>query len=376
MKIKFTLSIAILSLVALIGIESCKNDVDIFASGKDVTVIYGLLSAEDAIHKIKVNRIFQGVDAVAVLAQDPSLSEYENIEVSLLEIVDHGFNGMDTLNKWTFSETNVTNKDSGFFYYPNQKVYELEQQLNGSYLYSVQVDKLDGSAIVSATTELVNVTADNMLKKPVGLLHPGPGLSLATTFGQDGEFVLSPSEKITLEVNVPINAKVVDVYLDFSYQERDLNFDLGTVRTLKYYVGQGVVNKVPTEETDVRQIKIDLNPTAFYEFIAANVSVVEEGDDIFQRQPLDVPLTFRFISGGDEFNTFLEVAAPSTSLLETKPEYTNINNGIGLWSSRSFNEEYSKMSENSINYLVGGEITLGRRFCHYTNNDAKSPCYQ
>lgn len=375
MKNKFTFSVAILYLITLVGIQSCKNEVEVFANEKDVTVIYGLLSASDAVHQIKVNRVFQGTEAVDVLANDPELSEYENIDVSLLELQDNGFSGIDTLNRWSFQEALITNKDSGVFYYPNQKIYELEQQLNSNYLYAVQVDKLDGSAIVESTTEMLTVIDDDMLTKPAGLLSPGPGLGLANTQLIDGEFEILPIEEISLEVTVPTNGKVVDVYLDFSYQERDLDFNLGDTITISYYIGQEVVTQVPTAQ-DIEEIELELNPTAFYNFIAGKVPEVVDGEDIFQRQPLDIPLTFRFVSGGIEFNTYLEVASPSTSLLETKPEYTNIINGVGLWSCRSLNSQLSKMSEKSIEYLVNGEITSGRRFCHYTDDQSDSKCYQ
>ena len=37
---------------------------------------------------------------------------------------------------------------------------------------------------------------------------------------------------------------------------------------------------------------------------------------------------------GDEYNTYMEVNAPTSSIVQERPEYTNIENGIGLLSSR------------------------------------------
>lgn len=367
MKNKQLSTVAGLLLTITLGFQACKNEVEIFGEETDVTAVYGLLSADDKVHRIKVNKVFQGTEAVDILAKDPKLSEYENIDVTLLELKDNGFSGIDTLNRWSFVETMITNKDSGVFYYPNQKIYELEQDLNSNYLYAVQVDKLNGSPIVESTTSLLNADSENMLSKPTGVDFSGRGLSLCD---KDG-----PIEKISVEVRVPINAKVVDVFLDFSYQNRNLNFELqpDTI-TLSYHIGKEIVTNVPTLPFDAEIIELELNPTAFYEFIAANVPVVKDGDDIFQRQPLDIPLNFRFVSGGEEFNTYIEVAAPSTSILETKPEYSNIVNGVGLWSSRSFNEQFAYMNERSVDYLVDGEITAGRRFCNL-KEDLETSCY-
>ncbi len=372
MKINFTFSVFVLGVLALVGIESCKNDVEVFAPESDVTVIYGLLSADDAVHRIKVNRVFQGTSSIEDLAQDPSLSEYENIKVDLLELKDNGFAGIETLNQYSFSEALITTKDSGFFYYPNQKVYELTQKLNPEFLYAVQVDKLNGSEIVESTTPLINVV-DDVLVKPSGLDFIG--LSLASPQDVGGGKEVLPNERVALEFKVPINTKIMDVYLDFHYQNRNLNGDLGDTITISYNVGTSVVSSIPTQIDDAEKIEMDLNPTAFYSFIAAQVPVVMAGDDILQRQPLDVPLTFRMISGGDEFNTYIEVAAPSNSLLESKPDYTNVINGVGLFSTRKFDDRTSLLSKSSIDYLVHGDILAGRKFCHYTNNTDDFPCY-
>ena len=373
MRINFTFSVLVLGLLALVGMESCKNDVDVFAPESDVTVIYGLLSADDDVHAIKVNRVFQGESSIEDLAKDPSLSEYENIKVDLLELRDNGFAGIETLNQYSFSEVLITTKDSGYFYYPDQKVYELNQKLNPELLYTVQVDKLDGSDIVESTTPLINVV-DDILIKPSGLDFIG--LSLASPQDVGGSKEVLPNDKIALEFKVPINTKIMDIYLDFHYQNRDLNGNLGDTITISYNVGTSIVGSIPTQIDDVEKIEMDLNPTAFYSFIAAQVPVVMVGDDILQRQPLDVPLTFRMISGGDEFNTYIEVASPSTSLLETKPDYTNVINGVGLFSTRNFDEKTSLLSNSSVDYLVHGEILAGRKFCNYVNNTDDFPCYQ
>jgi hypothetical protein len=39
-------------------------------------------------------------------------------------------------------------------------------------------------------------------------------------------------------------------------------------------------------------------------------------------------------AAGVEYNTYLNVNEPSTSLVQDRPEYTNIENGFGLLSSR------------------------------------------
>ena len=366
MKLNYTATILAISILALVGVESCKNDIDIFAPEKDVTLIYGLLSVDDAVHQIKINRVFQGQDAIDKLAKDPKLSEYENLSARLIELKDNGVGGFDTLQDWPLVERTISNKDSGYFYYPNQKIYEATATLNNKYNYAVWVDKLDGSKIVESTTELIRMRGE-ILKKPKPQSLNRIGLSLAL----NGK----PLESIEIEMNLPFNAKVVDVYLDFTWHDEFYSGAADEYHTISYKVGTDVVANIPTQDSDQGIVKIDLIPSAFYQFIAANAPVVPNGSDLKQRVAHDIPLKFRFIVGGNELNTYVEVASPSTSLLETKPEYTNVINGVGIFSCRSFSYKTSLMSKSSIEYLVNGEIMAGSKFCNYSNSTSTDYCF-
>ena len=362
MKLNYSILLTFFT-VFLLGMGSCKNDVDIFAPESDVTLIYGLIDARDNVHQFKINRVFQGEDAIQNLAQNPKLSEYDQLSGILFELQDNGSGGYDTLNQWALEERTITTKDSGYFYYPNQKIYEVNAVINSKYEYFVRVDKLNGSAMVEAQTELIRPQSD-ILVKPIGLDFLGLGLAGTS----------EPNEYITLDMSMPINAKVIDVYLDFTWSDEFISGKPSVSHTISYKVGTYVANNIASVNQTVN-IEADLNPTAFYEFIAANAPPVEQGSDIKQRVADDVPLNFRFVTGGNEFNTYLEVASPSTSLLETKPEYTNVVNGVGLFSCRSFDNKPAKMSKNSIIYLVDGDIMAGCRFCNYDHSTDPNYCF-
>ena len=56
-------------------------------------------------------------------------------------------------------------------------------------------------------------------------------------------------------------------------------------------------------------------------------------NDNVQRRLVDFDLTYFGIS--DDFNTYLSVNKPSIGIVQKKPEYTNIENGLGLFASRN-----------------------------------------
>lgn len=374
MSLKNVITLFIISVVLLAGFASCKNDVEIFAPQSDVTLVYGLLNADDSLHQIKINRVFQGEKSVEELAKDPTLSEYENLNARVIELNVDGKDTTETGNQWTLNEVTITTKDSGYFYYPNQKVYEFVADLDDTKYYKIVIDKSDESKVVESTTEIIrkNVAILNKPNPPFLILY---GLSLAI----NGELI----EELDIEVNMPVNAKIVDIYLDFSWSDEYNDGTFSEEYTISYKIGTQVISLMSTDDK-IRIATKKMIPSAFYEFIAGNVPVVPEGSDIKQRIAgrvnaqgaiTEQPLQFRFVTGGEEFNTYLEVASPSTSLLETKPEYTNIINGVGIFSCRAYDDLLSKMSKGSIEYLVDGEIMEGRRFCNYANNTDPSSCY-
>lgn len=55
----------------------------------------------------------------------------------------------------------------------------------------------------------------------------------------------------------------------------------------------------------------------------------------FSHRELD-NISLRINVAGTELSTFMEVEAPSNTVNQDKPNYTNIDNGIGIFSSREF----------------------------------------
>ena len=59
-------------------------------------------------------------------------------------------------------------------------------------------------------------------------------------------------------------------------------------------------------------------------------------------------MDFIIAVAADELNTYMEVNEPSNSIVQERPDYTNITNGIGLFSSRIKNTRTKKISPETI----------------------------
>ena len=88
-------------------------------------------------------------------------------------------------------------------------------------------------------------------------------------------------------------------------------------------------------------------------------------------------INMEILVAGDELSTYMEVNSPSTTVNQDKPNYTNIVNGTGIFSSRekvfwsqSQSETLGNISPNTISYLA----SMGLEFCFGHNATATNPC--
>jgi hypothetical protein len=82
-------------------------------------------------------------------------------------------------------------------------------------------------------------------------------------------------------------------------------------------------------------------------------------------------IEFIVTSGADEFATYLDVLNSSPGISQTTPTYSNINNGLGLLSSRTTQRHIRGMDSQSIDYLSCNAQTKHLKFLQ--NNQLPCP---
>jgi hypothetical protein len=89
-------------------------------------------------------------------------------------------------------------------------------------------------------------------------------------------------------------------------------------------------------------------------------------------------LAFIVYSGAEEFSTYMEVNEPSTTILQERPVFSNIGNGVGLFSSRLYAKKgnmelgNNSPSNRSLDSLFAGQHTFQLGFC---TEDPLSPFF-
>lgn len=328
----------IAGLISIFSFLSCETDFDVTAEWEDITIVYGLLSQNDSVHQIKVNKAFLGDGNLIEYAGIEDSSIYDSdITVKLQELDDNGVRrefGLDT--------TVIHNKEEGVFYHPDQVIYTTGKDnkvfLDDDYTYRVEIYIPSKDKTVWATTELVN---DFDIHKPRlnSLTQP--------------------------TIHFPNNESTREIL--WSTAENGRRYQLKIYFHIREHLAGGETrNRTLTWETfDVQRSKdidggnsmmITFPNNRFYEFATENVPYEDEEKEAQVNIRDAQSLVFEISVASDIFDTYMEIYEPSTSIIQYRPEFTNIENGMGLFASRYVKTRKLYLFRNTKEYLNELEI--------------------
>lgn len=332
----FMLKKILYTCVVVLSLISCNNEVDLNDEYQEITIVYGLLNQSDSRHYIKITKAFQADGNVYISAQDPNNSDfYEPREVWLDEYNNSG----SFLRSISLDTFRINNKEEGVFYYPSQLVYATSPniQISASNTYYLFVkNKVTGKVIKSNT----NMISD------FNITRPAPS--------QPGNNVISfNSAQQTIEWRGAANGKLYQVSIRFFYSEDSL----GTIVKTNHI--DLLFPSVRSSTTDGDEKLNTIFATSnFFQNIgnhlaAPNLNVVRYVDSIH----------YIFDVANENFTVYMDVNKPSNSIVQERPAFTNIENGIGVFASR-----YSKvvmfngLQTRSMDSLMKGRYTSDLNF--------------
>jgi hypothetical protein len=123
----------------------------------------------------------------------------------------------------------------------------------------------------------------------------------------------------------------------------------------QYY---GFVYRIDNLETNEDEIAYKVQGKQFYDWIQSELDPLESSA---ARREYIAPIEFSFEYAGDELSQYYQINNNNVSLSDVSPEYTNIEGGFGVFSSRmrkSFKDVIrTNLSLQSIQELKDGRIT-------------------
>lgn len=331
--------LSFLTVIALL-VAGCSTDVELNAPYKSTTIVYGLLDPVADTQWVKINKTFLGDGNNLDYALVRDSSEYDWSEFKNL-YVEEILNG-EVIQQFNLEEKEITNKDlNGIFYGPAQTVYYFVKgsDLNQNAQYRIVVDFYNRQD-VEATTDIVAQGSVNFF----GLYqNQGTTLKLAETSGPTS----FNWKSVTLQFTPSESAPFYEVSLRTYYTE-NLWTD-ATHTTLVSSTKKFFDYKVGTYTLDDRltsgRIPVEINGESFFSYFGSQLNTGDQysyeiGNYNPDAEPEAATETFDLMInvGGSELYTYYQVNSPVTGIVQERPTYTNVSNGLGLFSSRSISQ--------------------------------------
>ncbi|MDL2227790.1 hypothetical protein LJC30_02765 [Odoribacter sp. OttesenSCG-928-L07] len=305
----------IILLSALFSISifnSCDNTLNLNTDWEETTVVYTFLDRNDSISYIKVNKAFLGNDNVMVMAGIRDSSEYQNISVTL----EKYFNNKH-IKTFTFEPVEVDNREDGMFYNPYQTVYaattynELNAVYNSDSSFQYKVKVVNNSGEEVGTT--ISLVSEKMtVKKPRNTVSFYNNNISSTEFEWDtvrnGFYYIVDGEFDFLEV-----------FKNGDTIQRTIRWNNMIITNNNNRTGSTISRKLPSKN--------------FFSFLLAEVPHDDKSieESVEKRRIGDFSLVFKI--AGEDFYEYIASSA-SGGLNQDIPNFSNVENGLGLITSR------------------------------------------
>ena len=305
------LRIILVVLIFLPVLYSCNNKLNVNADWRDITVVYGLLSQNEDTTYIKITKAFLGEGDAMQFAKIPDSSTYPD----KLDVKMEAWSGSNLVKTYVFDTITIHTKEAGdsIFYYPYQLVYYSPTgHLDQNNTYRLKITHKKTGIVDSASTTLVH---------SFNIEIPDP-------YFRQVDYI--PGHNFEVEFDPAFGGKRYQLVIRFHYSETTSN---GTVpKSIDWLVFDNYQVADPYE-TVTEPILKSFSSDLFYTVIKGNIKI---DPNVISRTALWVDYIFSVAS--EDLNTYMEVSEPSLSIIQERPSFSNIYNGIGLFSSRFVNK--------------------------------------
>ncbi|MEO5675880.1 MAG: DUF4249 family protein [Chitinophagales bacterium] len=297
------------AIILALFLSSCSTDFNVTTTWEDIGIVYGLLDASDTAQYIKVGKAYLDPSTSALLiAQNPDSLYYADLNVVLEEYSNGDLVNTIELEKVDGNMEGLV-KDTGIFASSPNTLYKTKQSLNKDHDYTLVATEPDNGRQITASTKVVN---DFIVIIPTPTIKinflPGLNYKVTWTSAKDG--------------------KIYDLTIRFHYTE--ISIADPSIQVKKYIDWLVFSNYRTTSTSGGTNETYDIPNDNLYTFLGNFIP-----DDQTITRKMD-SCDFMFSVGGEELDTYNQVYIAQQGLTsgQVLPTYTNIDNGLGLFSSR------------------------------------------
>jgi hypothetical protein len=325
----------------------CETDVELNDTYTNNSYVFGLLDQNADTQFVRVNRAFLGSISADEMAKYSDSINYKSGDIKV-EIIDE--------NNTILLNPIVKSKADGYFNNSDHIVYYTTTPIvftSESKLFGLKVSNNRTGEVITGETELI---------ENVYLYEPNP--SFDVTFIRN-----CPTEGYCFGTNFNIewgssaNAVKYEVILRFVYNELDIRTNDTTYGKYYDYPAGSVSNNRASSNV---KLKTTVSPELFYTQLGKVIPTLS--DNIVRFKPrVEVLIT----AAHEDLSLYIDATKPTNDINQNKSSYSNLSNGIGIFSSRvsrnairdnNDNSKQLPFNSQSIQKLIESDLTKHLNF--------------
>jgi hypothetical protein len=340
----FRLSLIVTALTTFL-LSSCTTDFEMNAPYKRTTIVYGLINQTQESQIIRVQRSFLGKGNANDMAKFKDSIYYApgELDVKIVKMENN-----QSVNSLTLEEFKSP-QESGVFYSDSVILYRTNPAdktfFEEGYDYQLQITNKTTNQIVSGKTNLIG---------QLEVKSPSPQYPFIAFKKFDGRYNDYISEWYSSKYG-----RVYGLTVRFYYVEYNTDGTRRDTAHIDWTQPAQTVNSLNGGQLMSQK----LTGETFFKLIGDSIKYRDEhdihGGTIRRADSSNVWIGLQFSIGNDDLNTYINVNKPSTGIVQERPLFTNITNGIGIFASRFNYETRKKLDIVSETELKNGNYTNG-----------------
>lgn len=338
---KYSLGVALLATTL-----SCSKDVDLNGEYPATPVIYGLLDPAESIHVIRINKTFLGTGNAYDFAKVADSSYIFGIQPVLKRFTIDAKGNRNYYDLYTRSlkDTVVGNAPEGTFYGgSNRAYYFVDNNVTNVDDEFYEVSFEYNGKIIRGATAIVG---------KIDQYSPKVDLNFVKLVSVNTDVTEVKYSAYEAGISPVKNGKRVEFNVLFTYTEEYLDNSPAQVKTINISSLTGTM----TPSTRFRTTFSGLNLLGQI----AN-QVVDDNPNVKQR--IIGKISLQSAVAGTDLSTYIEVNNPSSGVIQERPEFTNIDGGVGIFSSRNIVTNGNELDANTQRFMCKDQIFINSKFC-------------
>lgn len=366
-----TLRIGLFSLIVSVIFFSCKNDLKIIAPYKEIPTVYAIITPQERMQMIRINKVFLGEGDATQMAKVPDSVNYKSGELTVM--LERFVNGAKTAAEQDSGKAEVYFTDSliqtnsGDFT-TTQRVYITRKKLYSSGVYKLTIKNNHTGNVFTSKTNALDSVALSGFPPFAAPFYPVP----YATSNPPYYYIDYSNTNVTYNVRTkPTSGGYLhDLTIRIHYYD-SLSNGSKQFQTLDYVFNPQQLYQLQ-----------DFSNSKFFNFTFTGSSLFLELGNMLAKRSSPSGLLGRkafrvdFISYAttQDYYDYLQFAAPSLSFAQEKILYSNFDNraALGLFTFRTRCQIAKDMATSFVDQFAYNKNTCSYRF--YTSNLALPGC--